>query len=1706
MQTLFHAFRRNKMGETHRSVLVSLLSEELGLSESNATALADMFDEILAGAGIADLTQEAFDDYIPVVLEAAQEMKAQQTAPAKDAMGPVVFEPAVVFPKPYKVAGVPFRSLEWVLAGLAEMVDMLAQEGPVKGSGAAQRSEEAEIGATSKRIKQNSRRTRRNTRRNPYRAGSRLARKYRANPFLPDDQDPLSVYRARLIRPGKAPLTLLEHLRAARLLLAHTKDGGQNPPDFDSQQVTTFVKMLETEAQREGWKIPTGPIKTEDYRIVNPQGGSVRWIYKGLVLGLLHWKWAGKKLFTIQFPWYDEGEQTGTVDRFLFAPLGETDPKVGDLLTVSQFVGALEGAGFRAEVQEQSRGQFILLGLRAGINAGKAVALSIIEAGKALKNESMQEFGMRLGVAWRMWAHLAGDDATKAGAPSGATLQRVGLPRDLAEIVASFYSTAQEAKPSRYLAEIVGAAETVPGSSWRRDSSEGINLLATARVLEAIQGPTTSIIGLPTPSEKYPTQYVWEARPEDVVIALPPGAIPFRIENTGRTHRYTIWLGTDATSGAPGVDNINLRSAFWNTAQTDGRSDAFPSLESRTPDKPGIEPSSSAWVLSYVPTQGNKLATIGSKKNAYSVSKSKLLAFAEGLERFGSSAGPDPDGKWFSLSFYEKSNSYRNRPKAFDSPYFLFLPLAAAIRKGVLLQGLSEFREGVDEVDGQQLTLALSEASPTSSGVPVGAGRLESVQVTSVVTQRSVTAPGLPAPVLRQIRNLMPPKSFRYAFVEKKGGKVGAGTTRKKRVFYPYPFQQVGIAFIHAARCRAMIGDEMGLGKTIQALGALALDPSPTTGQSMLPALVICPASVVGSWENEVKRWLPHLSVGSVGEVAGNFDVSVMSWGMVSRHYAAHVGRYMTVIVDEAHYGKRLYKIQTAGKRPTLKQLMAGKLSEGSSSPFTLRTYGFVRLAQSAPHAILLSGTLMENGGKDAVNMWTYLHALDPQRYPDQKRFADAFFSKNKKGKAKSAAAVLTELVPFRQAVNQYHLRRMKSTVAEQINLGCFYSPEYGQSDPGCAGGAGAATVIQSNGSRRNGRRKLSARTTRRNGSGFVRVGVTKIIEKNFVVLSPVQQALYDDMQQKLVDEIKRTKVEHAIKSVIRVISQGTRVDLKKLPTAVAEMNMLLGDQDASRIAATALAVYHYNRKMVGQLKIPQAVKLISQSLQEREPVIVWVDQREVGDEIISLLDKGVRYAVIRGGVEKSARTSIVKNFQEGKIDVIVASQAMREGVTLTRANRAIFVELWWVGAWLSQAEDRIYRIGQERDCTITYMLLDNSIDTEMWSKIERKKAVQELVFGADQFKTDAYEGDELEDTVDPNMSAEDRKKQERENAALIKGFQKSSDDEKGEEADVGAASAAAALIQEATSNIINKLLSQAKNRQEVQEMQIDEEMVYDALLAMDLKDVTYSVTPTGLKWSDRFTLRMPAQQAWARLGRFVGVSATQSRLGALRTLERIGTQNEKGEWVASSREVRASSEGTNVLRTLRGLVSEGHASIPQILKHTGGVALSDAEGVALETLQSIVTGTQEQIPLEQILQAAIPAFELAGRRTKLSASALKNMMAKLVSKKLVQKHEEAADLRRNSGQPKLKVPAPTKAMQDRWVRNQGAHTLNAARYAAAQLGAALGLRQYPEAARAYGVLEAQLAALRDQGARVPRALSQALRDGYKTLSGVYGS
>ena len=1229
-----------------------------------------------------DLTRYA-DRQIPIALEAQRQQQVTMAGEEED-----------VIEKPILLAEMP-TSYSGVIPALQSLIANLVDEGPPVAA--------ADSDKGGKR--------RRNS------GTARIRPKYKRNPFLPEDQDPLSLFLARTQNPRNVPVQPYECRRAARLLLPHTVG---EKPDFSRSQVMGLIRLIEQEMERrEDAFTPTGPKETqpspEDYRIVLPNAGSYPWMHNGTSEGLVSWSWSGAPTFKLFMP---ANKTFGGVDVF-------------------RLVKTLEAEGQYCTVRVLARGQYSEYEITSGIDAVKTWA-------ELLRGESQDEFAARLEAAELLWRIVQPMSAQVRRTPDALTAEEVKQLED-------FYAKAG----NRGLSDEMYRG--LYDSPWVK---------AVYQILHAIPAQTAVVTGYPhgTPAD------LAEARPGEVTLVLPPNVMPFRIQQMETSWR--IWVGTGTNVNAP----------YWFTKEK-----------------------------SHPPVEGLKYSAASFKWPKFE----RRNIWSKDLEADKAFSASTQDVKETVLPNFESNITNWFQLDPLVSKRFSLIHIAAALRAAALGQTLTNAEESANANLDLELIYALSQGSD-APGVRLGAGRIHPVQVTSPDTGRTMTVEGVSPEVREKIKYLVPGTHFKgVKLVFEAGAGVGNKGKASKKVFRPLPYQQVGIAFIHATGCRAMIADEMGLGKTIQAIGALAVDPSPVTGKRMLPALVICPSSVVVNWINEIKTWLPQASVGAwVKGKQQNFDVTVLSWTMAGRNYAEHLGHYQTVILDEAHYGKRLYKTSNSAARPTLSQILSGKLPAGSNSQYVLRTFGAVAISQSAPHAILLTGTPLENGDKDLDKLWTYCYILNPVVYSNQKEFISQIFGQEQKRGERRRVVLEAEVPPgmdkpawlerVHKLLGRYMIRRTKSTVTEQIKLGCMYVPGYNHSDAGCVGSTTEIvtgvqegdTDILMNSRRRSNRSRGYAYTAkvqaRRNAAlqdlgGFMRLGVTKTIEYRYIALNPAQVKLIEAVNENLLGVIAEAEKRRKIKDVAAKLYDDNDFSFDTIQRYVALVNAAHAEKDAADIQDVVLAVYHYLRSTVGLVKIQATLDFIHQTIVvEKEPLLVWFDQLSIVRAVSNAIEgktefrdpdtgelvkmdfqpllvrgKPVQYAVVTGESSPEQKAEAVRRFQSGEIDLLLCSKALREGVTLTRAAKALFVEFWWVPAWLMQAEDRIYRIGQTRDTQITYLvcprlpnskegLTVDSMDDKMMTMLQRKRKAAETVLGGDSFQTgsEVEEGEE-EDEID---------------------------------------------------------------------------------------------------------------------------------------------------------------------------------------------------------------------------------------------------------------------------------------------------------------------------------------------------------------------
>lgn len=161
-------------------------------------------------------------------------------------------------------------------------------------------------------------------------------------------------------------------------------------------------------------------------------------------------------------------------------------------------------------------------------------------------------------------------------------------------------------------------------------------------------------------------------------------------------------------------------------------------------------------------------------------------------------------------------------------------------------------------------------------------------------------------------------------------------------------------------------------------------------------------------------------------------------------------------------------------------------------------------------------------------------------------------------------------------------------------------------------------------------------------------------------------------------------------------------------------------------------------RKYTSKVKIPETVDLVADAAEQGVSSVVFVWERATAHRIGKLLSARLPAVhVITGEHAQEHRDRTVRSFATAPPgdfgEVLVATlDVLKEGVTLTRATKVIMHDLSWVPSDVLQAEARVWRIGQDKPVTATWMLLRGSFDVILARHLVRKGDEIEKVMGID--------------------------------------------------------------------------------------------------------------------------------------------------------------------------------------------------------------------------------------------------------------------------------------------------------------------------------------------------------------------------------------
>lgn len=475
---------------------------------------------------------------------------------------------------------------------------------------------------------------------------------------------------------------------------------------------------------------------------------------------------------------------------------------------------------------------------------------------------------------------------------------------------------------------------------------------------------------------------------------------------------------------------------------------------------------------------------------------------------------------------------------------------------------------------------------------------------------------------------------------------------------------------------RGILADDMGLGKTGVLISAveeyllrnpLREDGTPRTG----PKLVICPASVVGSWENELELWL--------GPDVDYVAATGSSKKVRERQIREGIERGAWVIVNWEQIRCKRVKERLPTKNGGMRTVTKLVISE----PMFAETHWIAAIADESHRAKNRKAQLtlglwqitdaelqLEATGTPVMNrpdeLWSQLAWLYPNDYHPQGR-----------RKSPGARAFWDFFEEFTDYIENY---RGKTITGVR-------NPE--------------ALRFELKG-------KLIRRTKQQVGIGTK--GKRRIPVP--VNLNPKQRKLYDEAEEALWlevaqaaeegDESARKFAEDALhaRSFYRIPNGAARtVRLRQIIETPAN----LGAEDDSAVldaCVERIVDSHPNQWVV---------------YCEFRPTTACLQAR--------LLKRGLKAEVYHGDVPMEKRRQLAKDFQAGRINVLIGTiSSMYQGITLTAGFNQFWCSRSWNPEINEQGEDRQDRIGQRDQVLVWIAQPRNTVATTKVAPTNRLK------------------------------------------------------------------------------------------------------------------------------------------------------------------------------------------------------------------------------------------------------------------------------------------------------------------------------------------------------------------------------------------------
>lgn len=537
-------------------------------------------------------------------------------------------------------------------------------------------------------------------------------------------------------------------------------------------------------------------------------------------------------------------------------------------------------------------------------------------------------------------------------------------------------------------------------------------------------------------------------------------------------------------------------------------------------------------------------------------------------------------------------------------------------------------------------------------------------------------------------------------------------------------YQREGVSwlrFLQRIKLNGALCDSMGLGKTLQALLAVSLaHMDNSVGMEHAKSLVVCPASIVGHWVNEVHRYFPRNAIFRPSLFMGDgrqLD-QLESCNLIVTSYEVLRSSIDTLskldwtycILDEGHLLK---------------------------NPKTATAKASRRLR--ARHKLILTGTPIQNSVNE---IWATFDFLMPSFLGSSSQFSKEFARPIAKGQNLDAAPAdiaigMEKLKLLHQQVLPFILRREKEQVLTELppkvitRIPCpMSSIQEDLYNRFCSDPKGKLSISTIDRMINTKHEPETENTPAFNTETFRALLYLRLLCTHPWLVKPTKGVKIPILNG------NACSLEASGKLVaLRELLRDAGLDVRDLTAADNDTSLIYCEKDEEQ---TSDMDDHEQVLAPDTWDSSEKDPRYHRSESQESRCLIFAQFTHSLDIVEELLIKrhmpSVKYLRLDGKVPVSERASLVEKFNRDdsfKL-MLLTTKIGGLGLNLTGADTVIFLEHDWNPHSDLQAMDRAHRIGQKRTVHVYQLVTMNSIEEKTMLIQERKLAMSKAIINTD--------------------------------------------------------------------------------------------------------------------------------------------------------------------------------------------------------------------------------------------------------------------------------------------------------------------------------------------------------------------------------------